>query len=95
MWGRGAQSLSLSHDHTHIHTHTHHNHIYRHTYTHTHMHKTQNGKMLGAAISGLCVLLQGNSGPALDNLLKSGQALAGALTKPSSYGVGPAVPPVP
>jgi len=51
-----------------------------------HMHKTQNGKMLGAAISG----------PALDNLLKLGQAIAGALTiyLPAMCG-HPAVPPVP
>ena len=30
----------------------------------------------------------GNSGPALDKLLKPGQVLAGALTVPSNYGVG-------
>jgi len=46
------------------------------------MHKTQNGKMLGAAISG----------PALDNLLKLGQAIAGALTIPSSYVWAPCSP---
>ena len=89
MWREECSILfSITWPHTHTHTHTPQSHIQTHIHTHTHMHKIQNGKMLGAAISGPHAILQGNSGPALDNLLKLGQAIAGALSMPSSYGVG-------
>ena len=87
------------HTHTHIHiyphkhTHPHntptqciHPHTPTHTHTHTHTRHTHTHDT--TQCWGLHALLQGNSWPALDKLLNLGQALAGALTIPSSYGVG-------
>ena len=59
----------------------------------THTHKN-NGQMchIGSRPpqpkAGAPCATSGNSGPALDKLLKPGQVLAGALTVPSNYGVG-------
>ena len=73
-------------ENTHIHTH-----VCTHTHTNNKMDKC---KELPHWVTppqpkaGAPCATSGNSGPALDKLLKPGQVLAGALTVPSNYGVG-------
>ena len=59
-----------------------------HTHTHTNGQNVRIGSRPPSQRLGPPCATSGNSGPALDKLLKPGQVLAGALTVPSNYGVG-------